>query len=134
MGFFKDVHTITKQAKEIDKTWDPAAQARAGTERMAEATAMMAATTAALAAPPEDAVDASASVVSAGMANGMINGNPVVPVELLIQQDGMPPRPLSTSVMVPVTELARVHAGATLPVKLSRSNPAALAVDWSAPA
>jgi len=79
-------------------------------------------------------VDCRATVVSAGMASGMLNGNPLVPVELLILQANMPPRPLSTTVMVPVTQLHWVVAGADLPVKLSASDPSALAVDWSVPA
>jgi len=133
MGFFKDIGRLQAQAKEMDKTWDPAAQARAGTQQMAAMTQMMNQQTAALTAPPEDAVDCSATVVSAGMASGMINGNPLVPVELLIEQPNMPPRPLSTTVMVPVTQLQRVVAGASLPVKLSASDPSALAIDWSAP-
>ena len=57
-------------------------------------------------------MDCRATVVSAGMASGMLNGNP----------------------LVPVTQLHWVVAGADLPVKLSASDPSALAVDWSVPA
>lgn len=34
MGFFKDVHKLNQQAKEIDKTWDAGAQARDGLAKM----------------------------------------------------------------------------------------------------
>jgi|GEM_PF-4806632 len=33
MGFFKDIGKLQAQAKQMDKTLDPAAQARAGTGR-----------------------------------------------------------------------------------------------------
>jgi len=63
-----------------------------------------------------------------------MNGEPIVAVELLVMRPGLPPRPASTSVIVPVTQLHRLQAGATLPVKISRSDPSALAIDGLAPA
>jgi hypothetical protein len=89
---------------------------------------------AALSAPPGDAVEASAQVISLGASIGRLNNAPIVPVELMIFKPGGPPRPVSTSVVVPVTQLHRLATGATVPVKLSASNPDALAIDWSAPA
>ena len=80
MGFFKDIHTIQKQAKEIDKTWDTGAQAREANARMAEMNQMMSQATAALAAPPEDGIEANAQLVSAGNPTGMVNTDPIVPV------------------------------------------------------
>ena len=50
-----------------------------------------------------------------------MNGDPIVPVELLVLQPGLPPRPVSTSVLVPVAQAHRLQAGATLAVKISRS-------------
>ena len=131
MGFFKDIHTLQKQAKEIDKTWDPGAQAQAANQRMAEMNQMMSQATAALASPPEDGIEASAQVVTAGNPTGMLNTDPIVPVELLVIQDGLPPRPVSLSVIVPTLQLHRLQNGAVLPVRISRSDPSALAVDWA---
>jgi hypothetical protein len=88
---------------------------------------------AALSAPPGDAVEASAQVLSIGTTTGMLNNDPIVPIELMIFQPGGPPRPISTSVVVPLTQLHRLATGATVPVKLSASNPDALAIDWSTP-
>jgi hypothetical protein len=133
MGFFKDINQINRQSKEISKDWDPGQQTRDATARMAAVTQQMAQANAALAAPPADAIDATAQVVSVGNATGMLNSNPIVPVELMILQTGGPPRPVSTSVVVPMTQLVRLQAGATVPVKLSASDPSALAIDWSAP-
>jgi hypothetical protein len=73
-------------------------------------------------------------VLSAGASTSRFNNDPIVPIELMIFQPGGPPRPVSTSVVVPLTQLHRLATGATVPVKLSASNPDALAIDWSAPA
>jgi hypothetical protein len=130
MGFFKDIHTLTKQAKEIDKTFDPGAQARDATARMAAMNQQFSQANAALAAPPEDAVEAIAQIVSVGTTTGMINMDPIVPVELLVLEPGRPPRPVSLSAVVPMTQLAQLQPGATVPVRVSRSDPAAVAVVW----
>lgn len=134
MGFFKDLNKLNKQAKEMDKTFDPGAQAREATERMKALNAQMAGATAALAAPPTDAVEATAQVVSVGPTTGMMNMDPILPVQLLVQQPGLPPRPASVTIVVPMAQLQRVQPGAMLPVRISRSDPSAFAVDWSAPA
>jgi hypothetical protein len=132
MGFFKDVHSLSKQAKEINKTSDPGARAREANARMAEMNQAFASANAAMAAPPGDAVAATAEVVSVGMTAGMLNADPIVPVELLVLQPGMPPRPASVSVVVPISQMHRLQAGSSLAVKVSASDPTAIAVDWSA--
>lgn len=130
MGFFKDIHTISKQAKEIDKTFDPGAQARDATARMAAMNQQFAQANAAMAAPPEDAVDATAQLVSVGTTSGMVNMDPIVPVELLVNTPGLPPRPASLAIVVPMARLAQLQPGTTLNVRVSRSDPSALAVVW----
>ena len=130
MGFFKDIHTLTKQAKEIDKTFDPGAQARDATARMAAMNQQFSQANAAMAAPPEDAIEATGQIVSVGTTTGMLNMDPIVPVELLVLAGGLPPRPVSTSLVVPMAQLARLQPGATLNVRVSRSDPSAVAVVW----
>jgi hypothetical protein len=131
MGFFKDIHTLQKQGKEMDKTFDPGAQARNATERMAAMNQQFAQANAAMAAPPEDAIEATGQIVSVGTTSGMINMDPIVPVELLVLANGLPPRPVSASIVVPMAQLARLQPGATLNVRISRSDPSAVAVVWS---
>ena len=129
MGFFGDIHKLTKQAKEIDKNWDAGAQARAGLERMKAMNAQMEQTTQAMA----DGIPATAQVVSVGVTTGMMNMDPILPVELLVEQDGAPPRPVSATLVVPMAHLYRVQPGASLPVRISPSDPNSVAVDWTAP-
>jgi hypothetical protein len=134
VGFFKDIKTVSTQSKEIAKDSDPAQPMQSGMARMRAVNEQLAQMNAALSAPPGDAVEASAQVLSIGTTTGMLNNDPIVPVDLIIFQPGGPPRPISTSVVVPLTQLHRLAAGATVPVKLSASNPDALAIDWSTPA
>jgi hypothetical protein len=130
VGFFKDIHTLNKQAKEMDKTFDPGAQARDATTRMATMNQQFAQANAAMAAPPEDAIEATAQITSVGTTSGMLNMDPMVPVELFILADGLPPRPVSTTLVVPMAQLARLQPGTSLKVRVSRSDPSAVAVVW----
>ncbi len=132
MGFFKDINKLQQQAKEIKKDWDPGQQARDATERMKALNQQMAAANAAATAPPEDAIDATAQVVSVGATAGMLNMDPIMPVEFLVTRPGVSPMPASATVIVPMAHLARLQAGATLPVRVSRSDPSALWVNWAA--
>jgi hypothetical protein len=131
MGMFKDLKKITQQAKEMDKTFDPGAQARAATEQMKQLNQQMASASAALTAPPEDAIDATAQVLSVGAASGMMNMNPILPIELLVTMPGGAPMPVSTSVIVPTGQIPQLSAGAQIKVKVSKANPSSLAIDWS---
>ena len=131
MGFFKDVNTLHKQAKEIDKDFHPGRGIyRDASARMAEMNAQMQAATKAMTAPPGDGVDATAQVVSVGLTAGMVNLDPIIPVELLVSQTGCRPVPLSASIVVPQVQLHRLQAGATLPIKVSLFDPTAVAVVW----
>jgi hypothetical protein len=134
MGFLKDIKTVGKQSKELSKSSDPGQAMQSGMARMQAMNDQLAQMNAALSAPPGDAVEASAQVLSIGTTTGMLNNDPIVPLELMIFRPGGPPRPIVTSVVVPLTQLHRLAAGATVPVKLSASNPDALAIDWSTPA
>ena len=130
MGFLRDITTLNKQYKNAE----PARATQSGSARMQALNQQLAQMNAALSAPPGDAIEASAQVLSMGASIGMLNNDPIVPVELMVFQPGGPPRPVSTSVVVPRTHLHRLATGATVPVKLSASNPDALALDWSPPA
>jgi hypothetical protein len=132
VGFFKDINKLQKQGKEMKKDWDPGQQARDATERMKAMNQQMAASNAAATAPPGDSIDATAQVVSVGMTQGMMNMDPILPVEFLVTQPGRPPMPVSATVIVPMANLSRVQAGVTLPVKMSQSNPSSIFINWAA--
>jgi hypothetical protein len=130
MGMFKDLRATTKAAKEISKDFDPQALRDRSKERMAGLNDMMKAQTAALTSVTQDGMPATASVVSVGASSGSVNMQPMIPVELLIMSPGQPPRPYATTLIVPVTSVGRLQAGATLAVTVSASNPDAVVINW----
>ena len=90
MGFLKDISALKKQAKEIDKTFDPGAQMRAGKERMAAAQQWMAQQTVAtqLASTGERA---DAQVVASRDTGTQLNLQPMIELQLLVTRAGQPP-------------------------------------------
>ena len=129
MGFFGDIAKITKQAQEMDKDFHPGEQMRAGTDRLKAMNESFAAATTALTM----GIPAKAQIISMGMTAGSMNADPIMPLELLVMQDGAPPRPVSASIVVPMSQIARVLPGATLAVRISETDPDAIAIDWAAP-
>jgi hypothetical protein len=122
MGFLKDINTLKKQAKEIDKTFDPGAQMRAGKERMAAAQQMMAQqTTAAQLASTGERADA--QVVASRDTGTQINLQPMLEIELLVMRQGQPPYPATVRQMVPNSQLGLVAPGSTLSVWVDPANP-----------
>ena len=62
-----------------------------GMARMQAFNGQLAQMNAALSAPPGDAIEASAQVLSTGASTGRFNNDPIVPIELMIFQPGGPP-------------------------------------------
>jgi hypothetical protein len=129
MGFFKDIHKLNQQGKEINKTWDPGAQARDTLAQMKAMNESMAQATQAM----TDGVPGTAQVVTVSPATGMVNFNPTMRVELLVSQQGGPPRPVTKDLIVPVVYTSRVYPGANLAVMVSAGDPEAVAIMWDAP-
>ena len=128
MGFFKDVHTLNKQAKEIRKTWDPGAQMAQGMERMKQAQEMMAQQTAA-ASVATTGLDASASVVSVRQSGGMVNFQPIMAVEMTVFPPSGAPYPATVSAPMPPHLAAKLAPGASLQVKIDPQNQQSIWID-----
>jgi hypothetical protein len=128
MGFIGDMSRLMKQAKEIDKNFDAGAQAQSGLDRMRTLNASM-----------EDQVDATAdgtpgtAQISTVMpAFGAVNMNPVMAVTMLVTPEGGMPRPVEVPQMVVTpAQMYKLIPGATLPVKISASNPDNVVIDWA---
>ena len=129
MGFFKDVRQLQKQAKEIDKTFDPGAQMADAKTKMASAMDMMQEQTKAanLAAT---GVDATATVSAIRQTGQMINFQPVCELDLMIMGDG-PPRPVTVSQVVQQVQIPMLQPGKTLHVKLDPNDPKAVWIDMT---
>ncbi len=129
MGFLGDINKLNKQAKELNKDWDPGAQMQDAMAQMRAANQSMADATQAM----TDGVPGTAQVVAVGPSTGMMNMNPMMQVDLLVTAQSGMPRPVSKQLVVPMQHLARLQVGATLPVMVSQSDPNGVAVMWDAP-
>lgn len=133
MGFFKDVNKLSKMGKELQRNSDPVGDMQRATQQMAAMNQQMAAANA-MAADPADAVAGTVQVVAPGPTVGMLNLDPLMQLQLLVLVDGLPPRPVDQQLLVPMAHVGRIQPGASLPARISRSDPSVFVIDWNAPA
>jgi hypothetical protein len=116
MGLLKSARQIHKQANEIGKSWDPAAQMAQAQVRMAETNETLARLTAAAGLAASGA-DATATVVAARETGTMLNMQPVLEIDLTVTPDGQGAFPVSVKQPIAVTQVAALQPGAVLHVK-----------------
>jgi hypothetical protein len=78
-----------------------------------------------------DAIEATAMVVRFAQTNTVERIDPVVELDLVAIAPGKTPRPLTIRPALSLGRTARVQRGASIPVTLSRSDPAAAIINWS---
>jgi hypothetical protein len=122
MGFFKDINTLKKQAKEIDKTFDPGAQMRAGKQKMAAAQEMMAQQTAAMRLSTTGET-AQAQIVASRDTGMQVNLQPMLEIDLLVMRDGQPPYPATVRQMVAQSQLGLIAPGSMVSVRIDPADP-----------
>ena len=131
-GFFKSVHELHKQAKEIDKTFDPGQQMADGQARMQAATAMMAEQTKAANAA-SNGLDGTATIVAVRQLPTMINFQPMCEIDLTVIGAGGPPYPVTVQQTVDQVTLPRLQPGASVAVKVDPSDRASVWIDLMRP-
>ena len=122
MGFFKSVHELHKQAKEIDKDFHPGEMAKDATARMAQVSEMMAQQTRAATAAV-NGLDAQATVVAIRQTGAMVNFQPTCEIDLTVLAPGRPPYPVSVTQVVSQVMLPQLQPGASIAVKVDPSDP-----------
>jgi hypothetical protein len=130
MGLFKSAFEIQRQAKEISKNWDPAAQMAEAQARMAATNEMLAKQTAA-SRLAVSGTDAAASVVAASETGTFLNMQPVLDIDLTVMPPGQPPFAVRVRQPVGITHVAALRPGAPLRVKF---DPADRTTVWIDPA
>ncbi len=128
MGFFKNIHTLTQQAKEIQAEQPPMK------ERMAAATARMAAAQDFMAAQTHAAQAAASGMevpvtITALRQVGMMNFEPMIEFELTATPDGRPPYPATARQTVSPTLLPQLQPGASLTGRADPNDPTAIWLD-----
>jgi len=137
MGFFKSMHDLNKQAKEIQRNQPPAAARMAGMqERLAGLNQMMANSTQA-ANNAAEAAAAGASgfaercpAIIVGMRQvGTINFDLLIEFDLTVTPQGRPPYPVTIEQLVSQFQVGQLSTGRTLQATVDPSNPMAVWLD-----
>jgi hypothetical protein len=132
MGVVKSMRDLQKVTKQMDRTWDPAAQRKAGMARMAGIQDMMAQATNA-ANTAATGVDATATVAAVAQTGAMINMEPVVELALtVIPASGLAPYPATIRQPVSQLHLPQVRVGSTLHVKVDAGDPQSIWINFAA--
>lgn len=132
MGLFKSMRDLQKQANEINKNWDPAAQMAAAQTSMQNAQAMMAQQTAA-ANLAVSGLDGVATITGVRQQGGMINFQPILELDLTVAAAGRPPMPVSVTQPVEQVFLTKAQPGAKVAVKVDQADPNLVWINWAAP-
>jgi hypothetical protein len=132
MGFFGDLNKLRIQGEEMREKQDVKGDMNRAKSQM---DAMNAAYAAAAPKPDDPAsearrVDATATVQSAQQTGMMVNMNQGVQVNLLVMINGIP-TPVTTMLLVPYLNLARLQPGAQLSVSIDPTIPESVRIDWS---
>ena len=133
MGFFGDLNKLRIQGEEMREKQDVKGD-------MANAQAKMDALNNAykLAAPQQAdpasearRVEATATVQSAAQTGMVVNMSQAISVTLLVMLPSGIPIPVSTELLVPMLNLARLQPGAQLSVTIDPQIPASVRIDWT---
>jgi hypothetical protein len=138
MGFFKSMHDLSKQTKEMQRNQPPAgARMAAMQERLADLNQMMANTTqaannaAAAAAAGASGFAERCPVMIVGMRQvGTVNFDLLVEFDLTVTREGRPPYPATVQQLVSQFQVGQLSSGRTLEATVDPSNPMAIFLDF----
>ena len=138
MGFFKSMHDLSKQTKQMQRNQPPAgARMAAMQERLADLNQMMANTTqaannaAAAAAAGASGFAERCPVMIVGMRQvGMVNFDLLVEFDLTVTREGRPPYPATVQQLVSQFQVGQLSSGRTLEATVDPSNPMAIFLDF----
>lgn len=130
MGFFKSLGDLNKQAKEINRTWDPGQQMKDGMAQMQEMNAMLAAQTQAanlaLTGSP-----ATATINAVQQTGAMVNYQPQLVLNLTVFPASGVPYPATVNQVVEQPYLGKAVAGGNVQVKVDGTDPQVVWIDWA---
>lgn len=130
MGFFKSMNELNKQAKEINKDFDPGQQMKDGMAQMQQANEMMAAQTQA-ANLAVSGQDATASITGVAQTGAMVNFQPTMMIEMTVFPEGGVPYPAQVTQIVEQPYLAKAAPGQQVKLKVDSGDPSVIWIDWA---
>lgn len=133
MGFFKSTNRLRQQANEVGKDWNPAQQVTDATAQLRAANETLAQQTAA-ARIATTGLDATAMIVTVRQARQLINYQPTVELDLLVQPESQLPYPVTVLQVVPHIHLTKAQARNRVIVRVDPESPTTVWIDWDRPA
>lgn len=131
MGFLKDLSTVSRMGREVQRQMDVPAQLAGAQAAMASANATMAAMTArATSTAAVNGTPGTATVITVRRTGQVINMAHVVELELLVRVPGRLPAPVTITEIVDPLYLVHAVPGAALPVRVGDLTTDVF-VDWS---
>jgi hypothetical protein len=128
MGFFKDLNTLSKQGKELQKNMDVKARMEQGMANMQMANTMIQQQTYA-AHMAVHGIPSTATVVAVRPTGAQLNFDPVLDVDLTVFRNGVPV-PATVRQPVPQVFLSRLQPGALVNVRLDPNDPNSVVFAW----
>ena len=133
MGFFGDLNKLRIQGEEMREKQDvkgDMARAQANMDALNNAYKLAAPQQA---DPASEArrIEAIATVQSAAQTGMVVNMSQAISVTLLVMLPAGIPIPVTTEILVPMLNLARLQPGAQLSVTIDPQLPASVRIDWS---
>jgi hypothetical protein len=132
MGLLKDLVTLNRQAHEINRSFDPGAQARQGLERMRRMNVILAGQTEALGLT-RAGLSATASILGVSDTGTRINDVPLVRLSLLVHCGDRPPYPVHTDALLPVNAWGQCGVGQRVALMVDPENRDSVLVRWGQP-
>lgn len=129
MGLFSSMRDLHRQAKEIEKTYDPVAQAVQGRQMMQAMTQQLAEQNAA-AELRYTGLAATATLTAARDTGSRLNHQPLAELDLLVMVPGRPPYPVTLRTVVPVIGMGAMQPGRALAVWVDPAQPQRVVVAW----
>jgi hypothetical protein len=132
MGLVSGLRALHRQASELNKNFDPAAQMSAGMASMQAATAALQRQNAAVDVL-RTGIPGTATILSLVDTGTRINDDAMVTLQLLVQTDGRPPYPVSATMTVPFHAGPQAGPGQRVAVMVDRADPQVVVVQWGHP-
>ena len=134
MGFLKDLTTLTKMGRDIQKHTDVGASMAAMQQSLIQASQVMAAAAPATTDPALEAqrVRTTATVVDARQLPMMVGMNVMVEIDLHVILPGGMPLPVTRTEQLAPLLLARIAPGAVLPASVVPGHPDTVRLEWAA--
>ena len=129
MGLFGDLRRLQRQSNEISKSYDPAAQMRAGMAQMQQIQQSMQAQTDDLELL-KTGTPGTATIIGLVDTGTRVNMQPMVRLDLLVEVAGRPPYPVTREVLLPLGASAQAGVGQRVSVMVHPQQADRVLVRW----